>query len=104
MSIGQIFFKKSSLFIEENTNLVLIQKYLLNYWFWLGISSFGIATLVWIKILSLAKLSTIYPMQSICYIVVAILAFFIFQEKLNALNIVGIFIIMLGVFLISQGK
>lgn len=102
MAIGQILFKKSSLFIESHQELPIILKYLYNTWFCGGILAFGIATIVWVKILSLAKLSTVYPMQSVAYIIVAILAYFIFGEKITILNIVGISIIIIGVFLISQ--
>lgn len=102
MSIGQIFFKKSSIFIETNTHLPIILKYLYNIWFFVGILSFGVATIVWIKVLSLAKISQVYPMQSFAYIIVAILAYFIFGEKINIYTILGTAVIIIGLFIISQ--
>lgn len=104
MAIGQIFFKKSSIFIESHLDLPIVFRYLYNYWFFFGLASFGIATFVWIKILSLAKLSTVYPMQSLAYVVVAILSYYIFGEKLHFINAIGIAVIILGIFLASQGK
>jgi drug/metabolite transporter (DMT)-like permease len=104
MAIGQICFKKSSIFIESNQQLPLVFKYAYNIYFYFGIFAFGIATIVWIKILSLAKLSSVYPMQSIAYILVAILAYFIFGEKINAYTIIGITLIISGIFFISQGR
>jgi uncharacterized membrane protein len=104
MSVGQIFFKKSSIFIEDHTYLNIVQKYFYNHWFLSGVFVFGIATFVWVKVLSLTKLSTIYPIQSICYVIVAVLAFFVFGEKITFINSLGILIIILGVLLISQGK
>ena len=81
MSIGQLFFKQSAIFSNNNTELNIIYKYL--------------------KILSEMKISIAYPILSISYILTAIGAYYIFQERLTALNMVGIFFIMLGVSLIS---
>jgi uncharacterized membrane protein len=102
MAIGQIFFKKSSIFIEQNPQLPFLMKYLQNFWLYGGLSIFGVATLLWIKTMSLGKLSTLYPIQSIAYILVAIFAFFIFEEKLNFTNMLGMLVIIAGVFLVSQ--
>lgn len=102
MAIGQILFKKSSLFIESHQELPVILKYLYNTWFCGGILAFGIATIIWVKILSLAKLSTVYPMQSVAYIIVAILAYFIFGEKITLNTIIGTLIIIVGIILITQ--
>ncbi|NTW90025.1 MAG: EamA family transporter [Candidatus Moranbacteria bacterium] len=102
MVIGQICFKKSSVFIEAHVELPLLLRYAQNAWFYAGITAFGTATIVWIKVLSMERLSAVYPMQSIAYILVAIASFFLFGERLNAVNIVGIFAIILGVILVSQ--
>jgi len=102
MAAGQIFFKKSSLFIEQNQDLPFLMRYLQNYWLYVGVFIFGIATLVWIKALSYGKLSTLYPMQSIAYIIVAVSAYFIFGEKISVYNIVGMFLIITGIFFVSR--
>lgn len=100
MSIGQLFFKQSAIF-SNNTELNIIYKYLLNPWFYGAVSFFAISSFVWVKILSEMKISIAYPILSISYILTAIGAYYIFQERLTALNMVGIFFIMLGVSLIS---
>jgi drug/metabolite transporter (DMT)-like permease len=104
MAVGQIFFKKSSIFIESHSSFPIIFRYLYNYWFFFGLAFFGIATIIWIKILSLAKLSSVYPMQSLAYVAVAILSYYIFGEKLGIVNVLGIGVIIVGIFLVSQGK
>jgi drug/metabolite transporter (DMT)-like permease len=104
MAFGQILFKKSGLLIQAHPEYSLIKKYVLNYWLISGVSLFVIATFIWVKILSIAKLSTVYPMQSFAYILVAVASYFIFGEKLSFISITGIGFIMLGIFLISQGK
>lgn len=104
MVVGQLLFKKSSIFIESHLNLPILLRYLYNYWFFFGLAAFGVATILWIKILSLAKLSSVYPMQSLAYVAIAVLSYFLFGEKLGTLNILGIALVILGIFFIAQGK
>lgn len=101
MSIGQLFFKQSAIFSENHPEFNIFLKYILNPWFYWAISFFAISTFTWVKILTIMKISVAYPILSISYILTAIGAFYIFQEKLTALNIIGILLIMIGVSLIS---
>lgn len=101
MSLGQMFFKQSAVFILAHNELSILTRYLLNPWFYGAISFFAISTFTWVKILTIMKLSVAYPLLSISYILTAFGAFFIFGEKLTPLNIGGTFLIMLGVSLVS---
>jgi len=101
MSIGQLFFKQSAIFSENHSELNIALKYILNPWFYGAISFFAVSTFTWVKILTQMKISLAYPILSISYILTAIGAFYIFQERLTILNMVGIFFIILGVSLIS---
>jgi len=47
-------------------------------------------------------LSLAYPMLSIGYVVNAIAAYYLFGESLSVMRITGIFIIIVGVYLIAQ--
>jgi uncharacterized membrane protein len=102
MSIGQIFFKKSSLYIESHQDLSFLMQYLSNSWLYAGLFVFGVATLIWIKAMSLGKLSALYPIQSSAYILVAIAAFYIFGERLSLINVIGMLVIIAGVFLVAS--
>jgi len=101
MSIGQLFFKQSAIFSDQHPELSIALKYILNPWFYAAVSFFAIATFSWVKILTQMKISIAYPILSVSYILTAIGAYYIFQEELSPINIVGIFVIMLGVSLIS---
>ncbi len=101
MSIGQLFFKQSAIFCQHHPELNIILKYILNPWFYIAVSFFAIATFTWVKILTQMKISVAYPILSISYVLTAIGAYYIFQERLTALNLVGVFLIMVGVSLIS---
>ena len=101
MSTGQIFFKKAALFINAHSELNIVKQYLFNPYFILGVATFGIATLTWTKILTTMKLSIAYPLMSLSYIFTAIGAYYIFNEKLSYINIIGILLIIAGVALLS---
>jgi len=102
MSIGQLFFKQSAIYVSLHPHLHFILKYILNPWFYGAISFFGLSTLLWVQILTRLNLSVAYPILSISYILVALGAYYFFGEKLSLLNIFGIFLIMCGVSLVSQ--
>lgn len=101
MSIGQLFFKQAAVFCEARPDLNIILKYLLNPWFYGAITFFGVSTLTWVKILTQMKISVAYPILSISYILTAIGAYYFFQERLTALNMFGILLVMIGVSVIS---
>ncbi|TIQ52835.1 MAG: transporter, partial [Mesorhizobium sp.] len=53
-------------------------------------------------VLSKVELSFAYPFLSLAYVAVAIFAYFIFREDLNAWRIAGIAFICVGTVLIAQ--
>lgn len=101
MTIGQLFFKQSAIFSINHPELNIALKYILNPWFYGAFLFYGISTLTWVKILTQMKISVAYPILSISYILTAIGAYYFFQERLTVLNLVGIFLIMSGVSLMS---
>ena len=58
--------------------------------------------LFWLAVLSRWQLSLAYPLLSISYIIGIIASVLILKEKVNAVQIVGVFVIIIGVFLISR--
>lgn len=57
MSIGQLFFKQSAVFVNYNPNLNILTRYLLNPWFYAAITFFAVATFFWVQILTTMKIS-----------------------------------------------
>lgn len=68
----------------------------------LGLGSYVVSVIVWMMVLSRVQVSYAYPMLSIGYIVNAVAAYFLFGESLGVSKLLGIFVIMLGVFLIAK--
>ena len=68
-----------------------------------GVVLYGLATLLWLYILSKEELSLVYPLQSITYVLGIILAIFVFRENVSLLRWVGIATIVAGATLVAKG-
>jgi len=71
-------------------------------WLWLGLVCYGISVIVWILALSRVDVSVAYPMLSLGYIVNALAAWSLFGEAMSANRVLGIGIIILGVFVLAR--
>lgn len=69
---------------------------------WAGLTCYAASLLIWVLALSRAPVSIIYPLLSIGYIVNAIGAMLLFGETLSPTKIVGITIIILGVWVLTR--
>ena len=65
--------------------------------------TFVVSTLSHLYVLSKVELSFAYPFLSLAYVAVAVFAYFVFREDLNAWRIAGIGFICVGTILIAQG-
>lgn len=66
-----------------------------------GLALYGIATVLWLFILTKVPLSIAYPIQSLAYVFAVFGAYFIFNEQLSFAKIAGVLLIVLGVSLIG---
>jgi len=73
-----------------------------NLWLWLGLICYAISVVVWILALSRVDVSIAYPMLSIGYIVNAIAAWHLFDEPMNIGKVIGIGIIIVGVYILAR--
>jgi drug/metabolite transporter (DMT)-like permease len=95
MSLGQISF--------EGTNpLLKLLQIVFSPWIFLGLSTFVISMASHLYVLSKVELSFAYPFLSLAYVAVAIFAYFLFREDLNAWRVAGIAFICVGTVLIAQ--
>jgi multidrug transporter EmrE-like cation transporter len=67
-----------------------------------GLCMYVMSVGVWLLVLSRVQVSFAYPMVSIGYIVTAIAAYYLFGEPLTPLRMLGIMIIISGVYLVAQ--
>ncbi|GGG01865.1 MULTISPECIES: EamA family transporter [Cysteiniphilum] len=73
-----------------------------NYFVILGLMCYVISVVVWLMVLSRVPVGLAYPMVSIGYIVTAIAGYFLLGETLTATRVAGIFVIILGVYLVAK--
>lgn len=105
-AMGQVLVKYGAVSLELNFTI----KYLLpsifnilkNMPVMLGIISYGLSFLLWIKVLSKVELSYAYPMVSLGYVITMIFSYFVFKENISFIRILGIAFIILGVVLVSR--
>jgi multidrug transporter EmrE-like cation transporter len=67
-----------------------------------GLTCYVVSVGVWIVALSRVEVSVAYPMLSIGYIVNALAAWHLFGESLSAQKLVGIGVIIVGVYLVAR--
>nr|MDD3719890.1 EamA family transporter [Candidatus Gracilibacteria bacterium] len=62
-------------------------------------TSIGIIT--WLMIIQRMKLSIAYPFMSLSYVIVFLVSYFIFKESIFFNQIIGLFLIIIGVIFLS---
>ena len=67
-----------------------------------GLACYVVSVVVWVVALSRVPVSIAYPMLSIGYVVNAIAARYLLGETLTPMRLVGIGIIVLGVFIVAR--
>lgn len=67
-----------------------------------GLFAYVMSVGVWLLVLSRVQVSFAYPMLSVGYIVNAVAAYYLFGETFSVMRVTGIFVIMSGVYMISQ--
>jgi multidrug transporter EmrE-like cation transporter len=67
-----------------------------------GLACYVVSVAVWIMALSRVEVSIAYPMLSIGYVVNAIAAYYLFGEAVTPMRLLGIGIIVLGVFIVAR--
>lgn len=68
-----------------------------------ALSLYGLSAVVWIMALSKLDLSQAYPMTSIGYILTAIIGVLAFGEVLTVGRVIGLGLILAGVFILARG-
>jgi|SRR3989344_770758 len=98
---GQILIKKGVLGLD----LTGVSRILQNYWLWGGIIFLALTFLLYLLILSRVQLNIIYPaMVSGTIIFVTIASRLFFNEVLSWPQILGVLIIIFGIFLMFFKK
>ena len=68
----------------------------------IGFALYGVASLLWLRVLSELELSLAYPLVSLSYVFSLIIGRWLFQDHVSFIRIVGVILICLGAFLVSR--
>ncbi|NPV30417.1 MAG: hypothetical protein HPY58_12380 [Firmicutes bacterium] len=98
---GQILWK-TGVNRLGSLDLSALPRLFVSPWIWGGILLFGAATVIWLVALSRAALSTLYPLQSLAYILGMAAGVLLFHEKVSWTGWLGGFLIFTGIYLIAK--
>ena len=95
MSLGPLTF-------SAETMIQRVFQIIFNPWVFIGLTTFVISMASHLFVLSKVDLSFAYPFLSLAYVIVAVVAWFLFKEELGTYKIAGIAFICIGTVLIAQ--
>ena len=104
-SLGQVIIKLGVLNISSKEDLTLcslLLRYFLTPNVLIGLALYGLSAVFWVFALSKVELSFAYPMVSLGYVIVMLFSYFYLGENINCLRMVGVFIICIGIMIISK--
>ena len=104
---AQLMLKQGMLSMNGLTGLpdnivVKLLHVVFNPWVFAGLVTFVVSMASHLYVLSKVELSFAYPFLSLAYVAVAVFAYFLFHEDLNAWRIAGIAFICVGTVLIAR--
>ncbi len=100
MNLGAIQFASP---LTAPSLVMTILRVVFSPWVFAGLTTFVISMASHLYVLTKVELSFAYPFLSLAYVAVAIIAWLVFSEDLNAWRIAGIGFICIGTVLIAQG-
>lgn len=83
--------------------LFLISHIFRNTYLLIGLLFYGVSLIFWLFALSKLKLSLAYPATSLMYVFIILASWLILKETINFYQILGLIIILIGLFLLFRG-
>ena len=71
-------------------------------WILVGFVCYGIAAILWLDVLSKLDFSLAFPLVSLTYVFSLVIGHFVFNETVGLSRIVGVFLILAGLFFIIR--
>jgi drug/metabolite transporter (DMT)-like permease len=86
-----------NMFAKDNIMNIVTNKFIVG-----GFALYLLSTIFWFGALSKIDISMLSPMGSMIFVTVALLAMFFLGEKISAVRWTGIFVIVVGVVLLTR--
>lgn len=71
-------------------------------WLWLALASLGFGLLVWLLVLQRLEVGIAYPMLSLNFVLITLVARFVFHETIDRRHWLGVGLVIGGVVLLGQ--
>jgi len=68
----------------------------------LGFVLYGLASLLWLRVLTAQELSLVYPLISLSYAISLIVGKWLFDDDINITRLAGVSLIVLGAIVVSR--
>lgn len=68
-----------------------------------GVGAYAFSSIFWLVLLSRVDLSYAYPALSLGYVLITLVSAFILGEQVSAIRWAGVFVICVGVILVTRG-
>lgn len=88
--------------LEISVIIPLIFRMATNIFVILGLSLYVIGTFFWLVLLSRLDLSFLYPFGALQYLLIFIVSYFLLGEQIKLARIIGVVIILFGIFIIGK--
>ncbi|CAL7963761.1 undecaprenyl phosphate-alpha-L-ara4N flippase subunit ArnE [Gammaproteobacteria bacterium] len=90
-------------FVFHWSNFIpIVLKLMVSPWIIVGLFIYVGSVGVWLMVLSRTPVSIAFPMSSLAYVTSAIAAYYLLGENLSMLRIVGIIVILVGVYMVAR--
>ena len=70
-------------------------------WLWLALASLGLGLLVWLLVLQRLEVGVAYPMLSLNFVLITLIARFVFNETIDRRHWMGVALVISGVALLG---
>jgi multidrug transporter EmrE-like cation transporter len=99
---GQLSLKHGMSLIARSATTSVFVRMVTSPWVIGGLAVYGVGVISWLFALSHLELSYAYPFSSLGYVGIILGSYFLFKERISAIRLVGIGVIILGLLIISQ--
>lgn len=101
---GQLLLKRASMVSSAGATSAAasMARLLFSPWFLGGAASLGLSAVLWVGVLKKVPLTIAHPLTGVVFILVPVASHFLWDEPLPPLRLLGIFVIIVGVFLVAR--
>ncbi len=99
---GELLFKHGIMQTELKLNLMSIVKTIFSPFIFFGFALFGSGAILWLFVLQRFPLSVAYPTLALNYVWILVISYYLFGEQITVNKIVGICLIIAGVYFLHR--